>query len=235
VARFWSPERNLFINNLPWLSQEAGPRTCDRSLSTAILFEQCPGGRSTEALRELVECPPEMGFSYPANACWRLWALARYGRGDVIVADLRKRWAPMESVLANNTLQEEWHSKPDSNQQWSHCAVVPLYMAFHGLMGLRPLEPGFRRFEVRPQTGDIESLDLTAFTVQGPVSMRSRKGAGRVEVTLGLPPGGQGELVLPDGEAVGLPEAQGPAPPGHRRYRLPRGGPVTLLLKHGPA
>jgi hypothetical protein len=65
--------------------------------------------------------------------------------------------------------------------------------------------------------------------------MRSRKGAGRVEVTLGLPPGGQGELVLPDGEAVGLPEAQGPAPPGHRRYRLPRGGPVTLLLKHGPA
>jgi hypothetical protein len=233
VARFWSHERNLFVNNLPWLSKEAAPRTCDRSLSTAILFAQCPGGRSTEALRALVECPPEMGFSYPANACWRLWALARCGRGDVIVSDLRKRWAPMESVLANNTLQEEWHSKPDTNQQWSHCAVVPLYMAFHGLMGLRPLEPGFRRFEVRPQTGDLESLDLTAFTVQGPVSMSSRRGTGGSEVTLGLPPGGQGELVLHEDEAAGLPEAQGLVPAGHKRYRLPRGGSVTLLLKHG--
>jgi hypothetical protein len=233
VGRFWSPERGLFVNNLPWLSEEKTPRTCDRSLATAILFDQCPGSQVAAARDSLVDCPPQMGFSYPANACWRLWALAKCGRGDVIVADLRRRWATMASVRENNTLQEEWHSEPDTGQQWSHCAVVPLYIAYQGLMGLRPLEPGFRRFELRPQMGDLEDLELTAFTVQGPVGLSSRRNAGGRELVLQLPAGGQGELVLPAGEAVQLPDAAAPAPAGSRRYALPPGG--TLALRLGPA
>lgn len=232
VSRYWSPERALFINNLPWLAEEKSPRTCDRSLATAILFDQCPDSQSAAAVRSLVECPPEMGFSYPANAGWRLWALARSGRADVIVADLRRRWATMASVKENNTLQEDWQALPDSGAQWSHCAVVPLYIVFHGLLGLKPLEPGFKRFEVRPQLGDLEDFDLTAFTVQGPVSLRSRGKFGDREVVLQLPSGGQGELVLPQDEASDLPVAAGPAPAGHRRYKLAAGSAVTLRLKH---
>src|ERR1035441_1652331 len=145
VSRFWSAGQGLFVNNLPWLAEEKSPRTCDRSLATAILFDQCPNNESAAAVRSLVECPPNMGFSYPANACWRLWALAKSGRGDIILADLRQRWATMASVKENNTLQEDWHIQPDTGQQWSHCAVVPLYIAYQGLMGLKPLEPGFKR------------------------------------------------------------------------------------------
>jgi hypothetical protein len=232
VRRFWSSERGLFVNNLPWLAQEKAPRTCDRSLSTAVLFDQCPGGRTAAAMESLVECPPDMGLSYPANACWRLWALAKGGRGDIILADLRMRWAPMASVKENNTLQEGWHAEPDTAQQWSHCGVVPLYIAYQGLMGLRPLEPGFKRFELRPQLGDLEDLELTAFTVQGPVGLSSRRDAGGRDLVLQLPPGGQGELVLAQNEAVGLPDAAMPAPSGNRRYTLPRGGTLALRLKH---
>ena len=173
-----------------------------------------------------------MGFSYPANAGWRLWALAKGGRADVIVADMRRRWATMVSVKENNTLQEDWHAQPDSGQQWSHCAVVPLYIACQGLLGLKPLEPGFKRYELRPQLGDLADFDLTAFTVQGPVSLRSRGKPGEREVVLQLPSGGQGELVLPQHEAVELPGVIGPAPAGLRRFMLARGGTVTLRLKH---
>src|ERR1035441_4696892 len=220
VSRYWSSELGLFINNRPWLAEEKSPRTCDRSLATAILFEQCPGGQNAAAVRSLAECPSEMGFSYPANAGWRLWALARSGRADVIVADLRRRWATMASVKENNTLQEDWQAPPDSGAQWSHCAVVPLYVAFHGLLGLKPLEPGFKRYELRPQLGDLDDLDLTAFTVQGPVSMRSRGKLGERDVVLQLPPGGQGELVLPQDEVIDLPTSAGPAPAGHRRFSM---------------
>jgi hypothetical protein len=121
--------------------------------------------------------------------------------------------------------------KPDSNDQWSHCAVVPLYMAFHGLMGLRPLEPGFRRFEIRPQVGDLDNLELTAHTVRGPVGLVVRGKKGDRQIVLQLPPGGGGELVLPAGESVLLPEAPQAAPTGCRRYRLPEGGTLTLSLK----
>jgi len=173
-----------------------------------------------------------MGFSYPANAGWRLWALAKGGRADIILADLRQRWATMASVKLNNTLQEDWSASPDTGQEWSHCPVAPLYIAYQGLMGLKPLEPGFKRFELRPQLADLEDLDLTAFTVQGPVSLRSRGKPGGRELVLHLPARGQGELVLPQDEAIELPEAALPAPAGHRRFKLPPGATITLRLKH---
>jgi len=232
VRRFWSLERKLFVNNLPWLAQDKTPRTCDRSLATAVLFDQCPDNQNAAALRSLAECPPEMGFSYPANAGWRLWALAKGGRADIILSDLRKRFATMASVKLNNTLQEDWTASPDNGQEWSHCPVAPLYLAYQGLMGLKPLEPGFKRYELRPQLGDLADLELTAFTVQGPVSLRSRGKPGAREVVLQLPSGGQGELVLPQDEVVQLLEAATPAPAGNRRYKLPSGGTMTLHLKY---
>ena len=233
IGRFWNPERGLFVNNQPWLAQEKGPRTCDRSLSTAILFDQCPDNQSAEALRSLVECPPEMGFSYPANACWRLWALAKSGRADVILADLRQRWATMASVKKNNTLQEDWQVQPDTGQQWSHCPVVPLHIAYQGLMGLKPLAPGFKRFELRPQFGDLNDLDLTAFTVQGPFSLRFSKQPAGPELVLQWPHDAQGELILPQAEAIDLPELANSAPAGHRRFKLPSSGALALRLRAG--
>jgi alpha-L-rhamnosidase len=232
VRKFWSRQCGLFINNLPWLAEEKTARTCDRSLATAVLFDQCPGRKAENAVRSLADCPPEMGFSYPANAGWRLWALARAGRADVIVKDLRERWAPMDSVRLNNTLQEDWKAAPDSGAQWSHCAVVPLYIAYHGLLGLKPLSPGFQRYEVRPQLADLADLDLTAFTVLGPLSLRAQGPRGKREVILRLPQGGHGELVVPRDEEIELPTAPGLAPAGHRRFRLPPGWDVTLRLRH---
>ena len=78
----------------------------------------------------------------------------------------------MASVKLNNTLQEDWVAQPDSGQQWSHCAVVPLYIAIQGLAGIRPLLPGFARAELRPQLADLHDLGLTAHTVRGPVPLR---------------------------------------------------------------
>ena len=230
VSKFWSRERGLFVNNLPWLGEEKSARTCDRSLATAILFDQCPDAQTSAALRSLVECPAEMGFSYPCNAGWRLWALAKGGRADVIVSDLRKRWATMTSVKENNTLQEDWEARHDSGQQWSHCAVAPLYLAYHGLMGLKPLAPGFRRFELRPQLGDLEEFDLTAFTVRGPIRMSATGKRGGRELVLELPGAGEGELVLPDGERVEL-EMIGGAVAGLQRYKLAMGARVRLKLR----
>jgi hypothetical protein len=231
VRRFWDAERGLFVVNRPWLDEERTVRTCDRSLATAILFDQCPGGRTDAALRSLAEVPPEMGFSYPANAGWRLWALAKGGRADVIVKDLRTRWAPMRSVIENNTLQEDWEIQHDGGQQWSHCAVVPLYVAIQSLAGLRPLEPGFRRAEFRPQPGDLTDLELTAHTVRGPFHFRASGALGGRTLTLETPRDCPAELVVSRREVLDLDLADGPAPDGLRRYRLPSGRSVSLDLK----
>jgi alpha-L-rhamnosidase len=232
VRRFWSPERGLWINNLPWLKDEGKVRLCDRSLATAILFDQCPDGKINAALRTLVECPPEMGLSYPCNACWRLWALAKGGRTDVIVKDYRERWATMDSVKLNNTLQEHWKAVPDSTVEWSHCCVIPLYVTTMSLAGIRPLDPGFGRCEVRPQPANLELLELTVHSVRGPIEFSSRGRFGNRGVSVGLPAGCEGELVVDRRERLNLePVAAGASSQGLARYRMAGGKSTSVTLK----
>ncbi len=205
VKKFWSEENKLFVDNLPWLEDEGQMRTSDRALATAVLYEQIPFGQSEAAIRALAECPSHMGFSYPANAGWRLWALARAGRTDVIAKDFRTRWATMASVILNNTLQEDWEVKPDSGSQWSHCPVVPLYVLYMNIIGLQPLQPGCGRMAIQPQLADMPDMDVVANTVKGAIRFVSKKVKNKHEVTIHIPAGMEAELLLAATEKVSLP------------------------------
>lgn len=167
VARFWDERKQVFI--------VGDDRMCDRSLATAILFDQCPSGKTQAVLQALVECPPTMGLSYPANAVWRYWALAKCGRADVIVRELRERWATMNSVIHNNTLQEVWNAKMDSGDQFSHCPLAPLIVLYQCIAGIRPTAPGFARCEIRPQLADLANLHLVAHTPRGPITIEAKR------------------------------------------------------------
>ncbi|MEW6237319.1 MAG: alpha-L-rhamnosidase N-terminal domain-containing protein [Candidatus Omnitrophota bacterium] len=230
IQHFWDGERKIFVNNLPWRQEEKEIRLCDRSLATAILFDQCPQEDAQASLKALAECPPDMGFSYPANAGWRLWALAKGGRPDIVLKDLRGRWLEMESVALNNSLQEDWHARPDSGSQWSHCPVVPLYVLTMSLAGIRPLTPGYTRCEIRPQLADLESLDLTAQTIQGPIRLQSKGKIGNREIAIALPPNCEGELVVLEDEKIALPRISGKNPAGCSRYQLPAGKTSVVKL-----
>lgn len=232
VGKFWDRKRNLFVDNLPWTKEEKESRCSDRTLATAVLFDQCPGGTMQPSVDMLANCPPEMGFSYPANAGWRLWALAKGGRGDAVVSDLRTRWAPMDSVRLNNTLQEFWTAKLDSTDQWSHCAVVPLYVLYMNIAGIRPLTPGYRTYEIVPQCADIRSLELTAHTVRGPIHMKWEGVVGGRQLIIETPPEATGEIALDKREDVSLKRLRGTGPLKRARYQLPDGDKVTLNLRY---
>lgn len=201
VEVFWDPERKTFVNNRPWLAEEQHPRMDDRSLANAILFNQCPEGDTKESLRLLVESPPEMGYSYPCNACWRYWALCRLGRSDVVLKEFRERWAKMDSVRLNNTLAEDWHARPDSGSQWSHCAVSPLFILYSDIAGIRASAPGFKECIIKPQLGDLAELELTYYTPRGPIKFSAKKksdGLGH-HVEVHVPADCKAKLILPAG------------------------------------
>lgn len=199
---FWDPERRVYISNRPWLAHES-IRFDDRSLAMSIFFDLCPDGDTDEALRMLVECPPEMGFSYPCNACWRYWGLAKAGRADVVLNELRTKWAVMPSVVLNNTLAEDWTSPPDSIAQWSHCAVCPIFCLFMDIAGIRPTAPGFTECEIRPQLHDLGDLEIEYHTPLGPIAFSARKVEKNHEISITPPPGCQATLVLPEPGASG--------------------------------
>ncbi|MFN4147525.1 MAG: alpha-L-rhamnosidase N-terminal domain-containing protein [Runella sp.] len=229
VKTFWSASKGVFINNLPWVAEENEERLCDRSLATAILFDQCPQNNTKFCARSLATPPSNLGLSYPANANWRYWALAKVGIVQPIIDDFRGKWYQIESVVENNTLAEWWHVRHDSTQQWSHCPVAPLFVTYMNLAGIEPLAPAFKKVQIRPQLGDLERLSLVNHTLQGPIHFEASGPLGNRKLRIVLPQGCEGELVVPADEALPLPTLGAPSN-GLRRYRLATGKVHELLL-----
>jgi alpha-L-rhamnosidase len=223
AGRFWSRERGLFVNNLPWEDEEGGARLDDRSLATALLFDQCPGGRAAEAVRALASPPPSMGLSYPANSHWRMQALARHGRIDAVLREWRGRWASMPSVALNNTTSEEWAPRPDSTDQWSHAAVGPLFVLYADVAGIRPGAPGFAKAEIRPQLGDLDALELVCHTPRGPIALRAEAQEEGHHAWVTLPADCPGELLLPVTAGQGVAVTDSDRALGLERFALPPG------------
>jgi len=138
----------------------------------------------------------------------------------------------MESVRLNNTLQEAWVVHPDSTSQWSHCPIVPLYVLYMSIVGICPLVPGFRRYEVVPQLEDIERLDLGAHTVKGTLKFSSTGRKGNRTIVLSTPSDAEGEFAVDPREEISLRRLSGTGPFGRRRYRLPPGEITTLRLHY---
>ena len=232
IKKYWSTQEQTFVVNLPWLAQEGGPRYCDRSLSTAILFNQCPGGNISRSLELLVSRPPQLGMSYPCNAVWPAWALSSAGRMDIVLKDLRTKWATMASVSLNNTLQEDWICYPDGPSQWSHCAQTPLIMMHQGIAGIKPITPGYKTFQIYPQLVDIDTVNITTNTIAGPIVFESRGILGSRQLTLEIPDGTTAELIVDDREELKLTKANVTLLAGKTTYIIKGGEKLTVLLKH---
>jgi hypothetical protein len=110
--------------------------------------------------------------------------------------------------------------------------VAPLYITTMSLAGIQPLAPGFTRCEIRPQLADLALLELTVHTVQGAIEFSSRGKIGSRELTLELPAGCEGELVVSNKETLKLETAVGlAAPRGFARYRVAAGKTTTVHLQ----
>ncbi len=189
VKKFWDTNQKIFVDNLPWRAAENETRLSDRSLATAILFDLCPGGNIAAGGKALTNLPPEMGTSYPANMVWAHWALTKIGRTDKIISDIRSRWYEMKSVHLNNTISEHWDAEPDTNSQWSHCAVGALFLMHQAVAGIHCLKPGFSEIEIAPQLGGLEKLSLTTHTLKGPIHTDLELINNKLNVKLDLPEG----------------------------------------------
>lgn len=158
-AKWWRTDLGVFVND------EDG-RMDDRSLATALIFDQAPNG-GDEIARVLAEMPDNLGLSYPANTPWLYWALAKSGNVQKAIQDLRARWTTLPSVQLNGTIQEMWDIELGGIHLMSHCAAGPLTVLYHGILGLKSIQPGFSEYELSPTLAGLGSVKVTAHLPQG--------------------------------------------------------------------
>lgn len=231
VKKYWDKEDRVFVDNLPWLDEEKQKRYSDRTMATALLFNQCPDNDEAQSLRMLKEQPKELGISYPCNAVWRLWALAENNEMPTVLKELREKWSPMKSVIENNTLAEFWDADYNCSSQWSHASVAPIVMLYQGLIGAKPLSPGGKRYRLWPKPSDISLIDTDIQTINGAINFKSEGLKGNRKIHINVPENMEVELWLNKTEKVNLPVI-GDGKDGTIRYLLKGGKPVVLFLKY---
>ena len=145
---------------------------------------------------------------------------AVYGAGDgdyglhLLTKEDERSWYNMVRHGATMTY-EAWDDKFKNNQDWNHAwGAAPANVIPRYVVGVRPLEPGFARMLISPQTSTLKSVEAVVPTIRGSVEVdiqsTSEKYVMRVKIPantvaeVDLPMLQEAEELLVDGEIVPL-------------------------------
>ena len=121
-----------------------------------------------------------------------LEAVYALGDGDygltLLTGTGMRSWAHMIRDVGTTISLEAWDDSVKPNQDWNHAwGAAPAGIVPFGLLGVRPLEPGFANVLINPQTGGLSFASGTVPTVRGPIGVRVWDDGGSpytVEVTI---------------------------------------------------
>ena len=113
-------------------------------------------------------------------AQYLLDAYCENGRGDIAVKLMSSKgnrsWVGMID-FGSTVSMEAWSVKAKPNLDLNHAwGAVPLNIIARYVLGVTPLEPGFKKISIRPQLGGLKHVKGTVPTVAGPVTVEATPG-----------------------------------------------------------
>ena len=111
-----------------------------------------------------------------------------------------RSWYNMIRLGSTVTL-EAWDNRYKPNLDWNHAwGAVPAGAIPRGLLGVSPMEPGFRKARIQPQFGSLKSFEAKVPTIRGAIEMKLRRG----RLTLRIPANMEAVFVCSDGSTLEL-------------------------------
>lgn len=132
-------------------------------------------------------------------------ALCKMGDGVYALERCHERFEYMVNYPGFTTLFEGWGIGKEgfgggtTNHAWSGGAQIVLAQY---ILGVRPVEPGYRKFVISPQPSGIKSAKITFPTVKGTVGCGYEDTDAAFTVTVDVPDGTVAELRMPYGSAT---------------------------------
>jgi hypothetical protein len=130
---------------------------------------------------------------------------------DLMRSDSRRSWMNMIRVGSTMTT-EAWDEYYKPNSTWNHAwGSAPANIIARKLMGVEPLEPGFRRIRIRPQPADLDWARIQLPTISGAVHCSwQRVSPSRFQLEIVIPANTKGEVWLPFSSPEQLREGDDP-------------------------
>jgi alpha-L-rhamnosidase len=110
-----------------------------------------------------------------------------------------RSWAHMLYTIGSTITLEAWGPEFKPNLDWNHAwGAAPANIIPRFVLGVRPLEPGFRRILIRPQPGTLSSAEGRVPTPRGPVHVAIRHNdASGFALEVQVPPNASARIGLP--------------------------------------
>jgi hypothetical protein len=128
-------------------------------------------------------------------------ALFKMGEGEYAMERCSRRFGEMVSHPDYTTLFEGWeigsskYGGGTTNHAWSGGAITVIGAE---LCGIKPIEPGYKKFEVRPQPAGLSEMSLAFPTVRGGVSYSHKVVGEDLKFTITVPKGTKAHFVYND-------------------------------------
>ena len=188
---YWAQMLSLSdaINRVAWTGNcyrhpEYQGETDDRVNALAVLAG-LPDRDKYDALLEVFKAQEHAS---PYMEKYVMEALFAIGHGDYALERERKRYAFMVNHPDYDTLFENWNVGVDGN--WD-CGSVnhawsggPLAVFPSRMLGITPLEPGWKRFSVRPDPAIFDRCSISFPTVAGTISVSYNRSEDFMEVSV---------------------------------------------------
>lgn len=139
-------------------------------------------------------------------------ALCRAERFDLVLSLMRERYGRMLQRGATTL----WESYDPTASLCHGFSATPVFQLSTEVLGVSPLEPGFRRFRVAPRLGDLQNARGVFPTVRGDVFVGWKREGDGLRLSVTVPEGTEAMVVPPPG----FERVPDPIGPGTHRFQL---------------
>jgi len=220
--RHWDEGRGVYTDTIDASDRGATPhldrRVSQHGNAALILWDVAPRQRWESMIRYITDparlkftaAPPIAPTGEPydpdhdvvlANTFFSHFvyrALCRAGRFDLVLALIRDRYGRMLERGATTL----WESYDPTASLCHGFSATPVYQLSTEVLGVFPLEAGFRRFRVAPQLADLAGARGVFPTVRGDVCVGWKREPGELRLAVDVPEGTEAEVIAPTGYSL---------------------------------
>ncbi|MEI7904756.1 MAG: alpha-L-rhamnosidase C-terminal domain-containing protein [Candidatus Firestonebacteria bacterium] len=131
---------------------------------------------------------------------------------SLMTADTDRSWTHMIERVGTTIALEAWDNKYKPNQDWNHAwGAAPANILPRKILGIEPLEPGFKKILIWPRPGNLTGAFGIVPTAMGRVSVKYERTVKMFKILVEIPAGTTARVVVPyiqggtltlDGKAV---------------------------------
>jgi hypothetical protein len=139
----------------------------------------------------------------PYGAQYLLEGLYSAGEDDYALSLLTSRgprsWAHMIYDVGSTITTESWDNSINPTMDWNHAwGSAPVNIISRYVMGIRPVEPGFKRFVIKPLPGTLKFAEILIPSLNGFIKVQYRNEKDQsISLTVAIPVGSEAEVFPP--------------------------------------